>query len=88
MNQAKEPTANQLRQLYSAAAAFRRAEPWQTFYDSDLIGGVENPIDKTIGYCSVMGKSGQHFALGVFWAKRVCSALPNLWAAVKFRIRR
>lgn len=65
MNQAKEPTANQLRQLYSAAAAFRRAEPWQTFYDSDLIG-VENPIDKTIGYCSVMGKSGQHFALGVF----------------------
>lgn len=65
MEKSSKPTKQQLRELYRAAAAFKEAKPWETFYDSDLIA-VENPIDKTIGYCSVMGKSGQHFALGVF----------------------
>ncbi len=65
MNPWEERTHNQLRKLYAAATAFRRAEPWKTFHDSDLIA-VENPSDGSIGYCSVMGRSGRHFALGVF----------------------
>lgn len=27
---------------------------------------VENPADKSIGYCSVMGSVGEHYALGVY----------------------
>lgn len=59
------PTREQWKGLYQAAIFFKEAEPWRDLFDSDLIC-LENPWDKTIGYCSVMGKIGRHFALGVF----------------------
>jgi len=61
----KRPTREQLLALYAAAADYRQAEPWKRLYDADLIC-VENPADKTIGYCSVMGRMGQHYGLCVF----------------------
>ncbi|MCK9525804.1 MAG: hypothetical protein M0R49_07735 [Limnochordia bacterium] len=62
---AAQPTVDQLRKLYEAAAAFKQAEPWKWLYDADLIC-VENPEDGVIGYCSVMGRGGTYFALGVY----------------------
>ena len=55
----------ELRAMYEAAIAFREAEPWRRLYDADLIA-VENPADGTIGYCSVMGRMGQHYGFCVF----------------------
>lgn len=63
------PTKKQLVALYAAAARFREAEPWRWLYDADLIC-VENPSDKALGYCSVMGRMGQHFGLCVFLGAR------------------
>ena len=60
-----KPTNEQLIELYQAAMDFKKAEPWQHLYDGDLIC-VENPVDKMVGYCSVMGKAGEHYALGVY----------------------
>lgn len=65
----QKPTDEQLLELYQAASAFKKAEPWKGLSDSDLIG-VENPEDKTIGYCSVMGRIGQHYALGVYLGEK------------------
>ena len=65
MRTTDKPTEGQLRELYEAAVDFNAAKPWKWLYDSDLIC-VENPEDGMIGYCSVMGRSGTHFALGVF----------------------
>ena len=65
MRKMDKPTEQQLRELYDAAMDFKEARPWKWLYGADLIG-VENPKDGEIGYCSVMGRSGVHFALGVF----------------------
>ena len=65
MNNDNLPTYEQLLELYEAAEDFKKAKPWDRMYDSDIIC-VENPTDKSIGYCSVMGRGGEHFALGVY----------------------
>lgn len=65
MDKTDKPTEQQLRDLYEAAVDFKKARPWEYLYDTDLIC-VENPQDGQIGYCSVMGRSKIHFALGVF----------------------
>lgn len=44
---------------------FKEEQPWRWLYEDDIIC-VENPVDKTTGYCSVMGKGGQHYALAVY----------------------
>lgn len=54
-----------LQRLYTAADKFKKMAPWQWMYDSDLFG-VQNPADGIVGYCSVMGAAGEHFALGVY----------------------
>ena len=59
------PTAEQLQALYEAAAAFKREQPWKWLYDSDIIC-VQNPQDQMVGYCSIMGMAGEHYALGVY----------------------
>lgn len=69
MGERIRPSKEQLLALYEAAVAFWEAEPWQGLYDADLVC-VENPLDGEIGYCSVMGKGGQHFGLCVFLGMR------------------
>jgi len=66
MKKDNRPTETQLKELYEAAVVFKQAQPWKWLYDSDVIC-VENPDDKTIGHCSVMGRGGEHFALGVYF---------------------
>jgi hypothetical protein len=61
----QKPSESHLADLYQAAIEFKQAQLWQWLYDTDLIC-VENPADRKIGYCSVMGHAGQHFALGVY----------------------
>lgn len=59
------PTGEHLKELYRAATVFKQEQPWKWLYDADIIC-VENPKDKTMAYCSVMGKGGEHFALGAY----------------------
>ena len=59
------PSDEQLKELYKAAAEFKQVQPWKWLFDADIIC-VENPKDKMMGYCSVMGRAGEHYALGVY----------------------
>ncbi|MDK2836736.1 MAG: hypothetical protein PWP21_1513 [Thermosediminibacterales bacterium] len=61
----KKPTMSDWKDLYDAAMEFKKEKPWQWLYDADLIC-VQNPEDETIGYCSIMGRIGEHYALGVY----------------------
>lgn len=65
MRKDNKPTNEHLKELYQAASDFKQAQPWKCLYDADIIC-VENPKDKTMGYCSVMGRAGEHYALGVY----------------------
>lgn len=63
-----------LEDLYAATIEFKKAKPWEWMSEKDLIC-VENPQDKTIGYCSIMGSSGIHFALAVYLGYEGLAAL-------------
>lgn len=65
MRKDNKPTVEQLQELYKAASEFKNVQPWKYLHDVDIIC-VENPKNKTVGYCSVMGKAGEHYALGVY----------------------
>ena len=51
-------------ELYELAFAFRSAKPWDRLYEDELFA-VPLPSGET-GYCSVMGRAGEHLALAVY----------------------
>lgn len=59
------PTIQEWKDLYSMAIEFQRLECWNYFWDTDIFG-VKNPETGEIGYCCIMGKEGEHFALAVY----------------------
>lgn len=59
------PSVEEWQALHAAAARFRKLAPWEWLYDTDMFG-VKDPETGVIGYCSVMGKLGQHFCLAAY----------------------
>lgn len=73
MTYEKEPeieTANteEWLQLYETAKVFRKHEPWNDVYDTDLVI-IEHPETKERAYCSVMGNAGEFYGLALYIGK-------------------
>ncbi len=50
--------------LYDLGYAFRKAKPWKEIFEEELFAVKLGK--KTIGYCSLMGRNGEHMALAVY----------------------
>ncbi|MBN2007324.1 MAG: hypothetical protein JXA21_28510 [Anaerolineae bacterium] len=60
-----QPTLEEWRRLYAAAQAFKEAAPWESMTEEQLFG-VRDPETGQVGYCSITGLLGEHFALIVY----------------------
>jgi len=63
--------------LYDAAGEFKALAPWQWMYDSDIFG-VQNPETGEMGYCCIMGRAGEHFAMAVYPGEKGLFSFFNL----------
>jgi hypothetical protein len=67
------PTLDDWRRAYELAARVKAMEPWR-FMDETDIFGVKDPKSKRLGFVSVMGGLGEHFAVAVYLgADGLCS---------------
>ena len=59
------PSITQWAELYEAAGVIKALMPWETLWDTDLITlvlpGREEPV-----FCSIMGRNGECFGIGVY----------------------
>ena len=61
----KEPSMQEWRALYEAAAVFKEARCWEWMSNDDLFG-VMDPETGEIAYCCIMGELGEHLGLGAY----------------------
>ncbi|MBN1248492.1 MAG: hypothetical protein JXC32_12595 [Anaerolineae bacterium] len=71
----QDPNLEEWRALYEAAAAVWDLAPW-TFMEETEIFGVENPETGDLGFASVMGTLGDHYAVAVYLGGR---GLHDFW---------
>lgn len=59
------PSLEEARQLYDTAVRVKELAPWEWMDESELFG-VQNPETGELGFVSVMGMAGEHFAIGLY----------------------
>lgn len=59
------PTLDEWRKLYEAAIRMKEIAPWEWMTEADIFG-VQDPETDDLGFVSVMGMLGEHFALAVY----------------------
>jgi len=70
------PTLEEWRRLYEAAMRVKELAPWEWMVEMDLCG-VQNPETDELGFVSVMGQLGEHYAVAVYLGPQ---GLYRFWA--------
>jgi hypothetical protein len=60
-----QPTLEEWQRLYQAAVRFMEVGPWEWMEEVDVLG-VQNPETGELGFASVMGMLGEHYALALY----------------------
>src|SRR5215475_12826993 len=61
----KKPADDELKRLYAAAVRVKEMAPWEWMLEDEVFG-VRNPERDEIGFVSVMGAAGEHFAVALY----------------------
>lgn len=72
-----EPSIDQWRGLYDLARQIYALAPWTVLQEAELFG-VSNPDDGEIGFVSVMGSAGEHFAIAVYRGEQAFHQFMNI----------
>lgn len=65
MSKTESPTLEEWKKLYDLMAQVRKAAPWDWMEESDIFG-IQIPETEELGFVSVMGMLGEHFAVAVY----------------------
>ena len=63
------PTKKEWRKLYDVAVKLKEIAPWEWMYE-DNIFVVQNPNTTQVGFVSIMGSIGEHFAVAAYLGER------------------
>lgn len=65
MSKTNSPTLEEWKRLYDLMAQVRELAPWDWMEEDDIFG-LQIPKTKELGFVSVMGMLGEHFAVAVY----------------------
>ncbi len=61
----KSPTIDEWRELYESVVRVKEIAPWEWMTEADVFG-VQNPETDELGFVSVMGMLGEHYAVSLY----------------------
>lgn len=73
----KSPGIEEWKKLFKAVIKVRDIAPWKWMYEDNLFA-VQNPETDEIGFVSVMGSVGEHYAISVYLGERGLYGFWNL----------
>ena len=59
------PTNEEWRELYEVSLRIKELAPWEWMTETDIFG-VQNPENDELGFVSVMGMAGEHYAVSLY----------------------
>ncbi len=65
----KSPSIEDWNKLYRSMMELKKIAPWEWLKEDDLFA-VQNPETQEIGFVSVMGSIGEHYAISVYLGKK------------------
>lgn len=66
---ANPPSLEQWKRLYEIMGEIKEFAPWESMYEQDIFG-VQFPETGNLGFVSVMGNLGEHYAVAVYLGKK------------------
>ncbi len=75
MSKTQTPTLEEWKRLYDLMAQVKELAPWDWMEESDIFG-IQMPETDELGFVSVMGTLGEHFAVAVYQGAR---GLGGFW---------
>jgi hypothetical protein len=74
---ANPPSLEQWKRLYELMGKIRELAPWEYMYEHNIFG-VQFPEKGNLGFVSVMGNLGEHFAVAVYMEKKGFEGFLNM----------
>lgn len=65
----KPPSLEQWKRLYELMDKIRELAPWEYMYEQDIFG-IQFPETGKLGFVSVMGNLGEHYAVAIYPGKK------------------